>query len=100
MKSPEGVTLVPLRKVAEGLGYEVKWITSEFAAELNKGAEWTNVIVGKNAYFYGKLAPITLEAAPVIQNESLYVPLTFVSDILHADVRNGDSGDIHIEKLK
>ncbi len=31
-------------------------------------------------------------------NDTLYVPLKFVTDILRADVKTGDAGAIHIEQ--
>lgn len=98
IKSAEGVTFVPFRKVAEGLGYEVTWNQATYAAELHKGAQWTSVTVGKDSYFYAKMAPFSLGAAPVIQHDTLYVPLKFVSDILKAEVKTGDAGVLHIEQ--
>ncbi|SDN24609.1 protein of unknown function [Paenibacillus sp. yr247] len=94
----QGVNLVPFRKVAEGLGYEVKWNQETYSAEVKKGAQWTSVTVGNDHYFFAKMAPVTLGAAPVIQNDTLYVPLKFVTDILHADVKTGDAGAIQIEQ--
>ncbi|MGO4269169.1 stalk domain-containing protein [Paenibacillus sp. TAF58] len=94
----EGVSLVPLRKVAEGLGYEVTWNQETYAAELKKGAGWSSVSVGKDSYFYAKMAPVTLGIAPVILNDTLFVPLKFVTDILRVDVKTGDAGAIHIEQ--
>ncbi|WP_261302227.1 stalk domain-containing protein [Paenibacillus andongensis] len=98
LTNAEGVSLVPLRKVAEGLDYEVKWNQETYAAELKKGAEWTSVSVGKDSYFYAKMAPVTLGTAPVILNDTLYVPLKFVTDILQADVKTSDAGVIHFEQ--
>ncbi|KRF21428.1 stalk domain-containing protein [Paenibacillus sp. Soil787] len=98
LTNAEGVNLVPLRKVAEGLGYEVTWNQETYAAEMKKGAGWTSVFVGKDSYFYAKMAPVTLGTAPVILNDTLYVPLKFVTDILRADVKTGDAGAIHIEQ--
>ncbi|NOU74583.1 DUF4163 domain-containing protein [Paenibacillus sp. LMG 31458] len=98
LTNAEGVSLVPLRKVAEGLGYEVKWNQETYAAELKKGAGWTSVSVGQDSYFFAKMAPVTLGTAPVILNDTLYVPLKFVTDILRADVKTGDAGAIHIEQ--
>ncbi|MGG1520186.1 stalk domain-containing protein [Paenibacillus oryzisoli] len=82
-----GAQLIPLRKVAEGLGYTVKWNQDTYAAELSKGAEWTSVSVGKDSYFFARMAPVELGAAPVIKNDTLYVPLKFASDILKATAK-------------
>lgn len=93
----DGVSLVPFRKVAEGLGYTVKWNQDTYSAEVTKGAQWTSVSVGKDSYFFAKMAPVSLGAAPVILNDSLYVPVKFVSEILKADVTTVSTG-IHIEQ--
>jgi hypothetical protein len=93
----DGVSLVPFRKVAEGLGYTVKWNQDTYAAELTKGAQWTSVSVGKDSYFFAKMAPVALGAAPVILNDSLYVPVKFLSDILKANVTTVSIG-LHIEQ--
>ncbi|WNR43437.1 stalk domain-containing protein [Paenibacillus roseipurpureus] len=91
----DGVSLVPYRKVAEGLGYTVTWNPDTYSAELTKGAQWTSVTVGKDSYFFAKMAPKSLGAAPVIINESLYVPIAFVTNILHASATT-DSAGLHI----
>jgi len=81
-----GTEMVALRDVALQLGYELKWNPSAKTAEVRKGAQWTSVTVGKNAYFFAKTAPRALSAAPVLQQNKLYVPLQFVSEILKAEV--------------
>ncbi|MEI0737404.1 stalk domain-containing protein [Paenibacillus sp. JTLBN-2024] len=43
--------------------------------------------MGKNAYFFAKTAPKALNAAPVLQQNKLYVPLQFVSEILQAEIQ-------------
>lgn len=82
-----GKALVPLRIVAETLGFELKWNGEEQSVELAKGAQWTIVRVGKDEYVYNKMAPISLGAGPVIQDDGrMFVPVSFFSDILKADV--------------
>ena len=97
-ENADGLTMVPFRQVAEGLGYKVSWNQEAYSAELLRGAQWTSVSVGKDAYFFARMAPVTLGTAPVIQHDKLYVPVKFVTDILHADVTNRDNGDLHIEQ--
>lgn len=88
-KKADGITMVSLRDVANSLGYEIKWNQSSRSAELTKGAQWTNVIVGKDSYFFAKMAPVSLGTAPILKNDSLYVPVKFVTDILRVEVKNG-----------
>ncbi|MFF2157402.1 stalk domain-containing protein [Paenibacillus chitinolyticus] len=83
----EGTTMVPLRVTAEKLGFQLKWNQEQWAAELSKGAVWTSVYKGKDAYTINKMAPISLgEAAVIKEDGNMYVPASFFSKILKADV--------------
>ncbi|MCZ8515933.1 DUF4163 domain-containing protein [Paenibacillus filicis] len=90
------VQMVPLRPIAEALGYEVKWNDEQQSAELTRGPQWTSVTVGKNAYTYLKTVPIALGAAPEIRPDGrMYVPLSFFAEIAKADVK-AEGGTISI----
>ncbi|MFE6794863.1 stalk domain-containing protein [Paenibacillus chitinolyticus] len=83
----EGTTMVPLRVAAEKLGFQLKWNQEQWAAELSKGAVWTSVYKGKDAYTINKMAPVSLgEAAVIKEDGNMYVPASFFSKILKADV--------------
>ncbi|GKS11594.1 hypothetical protein YDYSY3_25940 [Paenibacillus chitinolyticus] len=82
-----GTTMVPLRVAAEKLGFQLKWNQEQWAAELSKGAVWTSVYKGKDAYTINKMAPVSLgEAAVIKEDGNMYVPASFFSKILKADV--------------
>lgn len=83
----QGVLMVSLRDVANQLNYELKWNQSTKTAELSKGAQWTSVSINKDAYFFAKMAPKELGAAPVLQDNKTYVPVQFVTDILQIEVQ-------------
>ncbi|MWV42946.1 DUF3298 domain-containing protein [Paenibacillus sp. HJL G12] len=83
-----GVRMVSLRDVAQQLSYELKWDAATKSAELKKDAQWTRVSLGKDSYFFAKMAPKTLGAAPMLQNNKLYVPIQFVTDILNVQVQD------------
>ncbi|GIP34156.1 stalk domain-containing protein [Paenibacillus sp. J2TS4] len=93
-----GITMVPLRVIAENLGYTVEWNNEQRQAELSQGAQWTAVQLGNDRYFYNKMAPVTLGAAPVIlEDQKMYVPLDFFSKIIRAEVSTEETtGAIHI----
>lgn len=91
----KGNTMIPLRLVAERIGFEITWNPDTMTAELKKGANWTTVTIGKDAYFFARMAPAPLGAAPVLVESSTYVPLKFVTDILKAEVKE-ESGSIAI----
>jgi len=83
--------MVPLRDVAESLGFEVKWNAELKAAEVNKGALFSYAKVGEDRYPYAKMYK-TLGAKPLLLNGSTYVPVAFVDEILQAEVTvNGDA---------
>jgi hypothetical protein len=78
-----GVAMVPLRAVAEALGFEVTWNGVEQSVHLTNGSVQTSVQIGVDSYFtatavpgmVGMSAPQTLGAAPYMQNQQkTYVP--------------------------
>lgn len=91
----DGLVLIPLRQVAEYLGYEVKWEGTERSAELTKGPLWTKVYIDRNTYSFAKML-IRLEAAPVIYNDRTYVPVSFAEQVLQAKVESLPEGGIRI----
>jgi hypothetical protein len=94
----DGTVMVPLRTVAEHLGFKVVWNPDTEGAEVSRGAQWTAVQPGSDSYTFNKMAPISLGAAPVIREDGkMYVPQSFFSDILKADVQwNGNAMRISI----
>lgn len=92
----DGTIMVPLRVVCEKLGYEVKWIEENRSIEIKKGAQYTSVKPGEDKYFFAKMAPISLGAAPEIKDSTTYVPFKFVSDILKVDASMDETGVITI----
>ncbi|MDQ0089033.1 hypothetical protein J2T12_002443 [Paenibacillus anaericanus] len=84
----DGITMVSLRDVVNQLSYDLKWNQTTKTAEVKKGAQWTSVTLGKDSYFFAKMAPKMLGAAPTLQKNMLYVPVQFVSDILQIEVQH------------
>lgn len=80
----DGVTMVPLRATLEAMGYEVTWNNETRSVEIQKGAQWTSITVGKNAYFRNRMAAHELSSAPVIKNNRTLVPVEFFVDIIGA----------------
>lgn len=71
-----GHMYVPLRAVAEALGFEVAWSDAERSARLTNGEVQTTVYINKDSYYtataapgmVGMSAPHELGAAPYLQN--------------------------------
>lgn len=70
--------MVPLRVVAEALGFVVQWEDATQSIMLNNSISLT---IGRDYYTYAKMAPITLGAAPEITNGLTYVPLKFFKEV-------------------
>ncbi|MBD3920652.1 DUF4163 domain-containing protein [Paenibacillus sp. PR3] len=83
---PNGTKLVPLRQTAEALGFKVTWSNKTHSAEVVRGAQWTQVTVGKNSYSFNRVAPFELGAAPSLIKGSVYVPLEFFDQVLKLNV--------------
>lgn len=86
MREMDGVMMVPLRTVAEALGFKVEWDAEAQAAEVSRDALWTRVTPEKNAYFFGRRAPEPLSHAPLAVDGRIWVPVEFFSVILQTAV--------------
>ncbi|MCL2548554.1 MAG: copper amine oxidase N-terminal domain-containing protein [Symbiobacteriaceae bacterium] len=69
-----GEVMVPLRAIAEALGFEVKW--DDVIQGIRLGVA-INCFIGRDYYTVGRMAPIELGAAPELIGGQTYVPLTF-----------------------
>lgn len=72
--------MVPLRSVAEKLGYDVSWDKEHGGVKLDDGEVNTVVYIGEDNYYMasstaiGMSAPTSLGAAPVIKDNMTFVP--------------------------
>lgn len=78
----DGKVMVPLRAVAEALGFDVTWNAETKRIDLINGARFTSVSIGENAYFINRMAPSPLSAAPIIVDNRTMVPAEFITEIL------------------
>lgn len=72
--------MMPLRAVAEKLGFKVEWNSERQGITLDNKEVNTTVYIGKDTYYMassfaiGMSAPTPLGAAPVLKNDTTYVP--------------------------
>ncbi len=85
--------MIPVRDVAESLGYTLTWNDKTRSLELTKGNRWSSITIGQDRYNFAKMN-ISLGTAPLIHEEKTYVPLAFISDVLKEDVVVNDT--LHI----
>jgi len=73
-----GVVMIPLRAVAQAIGFDVAWDSEIKGVRLGTAI---NLWIGRDYYIIGKMAPIKLVAAPEITDGHTYVPFTFIREI-------------------
>ena len=97
-----GTAMLPLRDVAEALGYEVGW--SDLLKRITVGTDpmGVNFVVGVNEYNKAKMTPATLEEAPelVISGDYgvTYVPASFFDEIIEAEVVQNNDGSVTVRQ--
>lgn len=74
------ILMLPVRQVAEALGFTVTWIPADKGVELNDGIVKTKIYIGSDSYYMasataiGMSRPDSLGAAPVLADGKTYVP--------------------------
>ncbi|MDH6428883.1 MULTISPECIES: stalk domain-containing protein [Paenibacillus] len=83
--------MVPLRSITEALGFELTWNAQNKSVELINGAVFTTVKAGEDRYSINKMNT-TLGTAPQLVDSTLYVPASFLSEVIHQNMTvKGDS---------
>lgn len=86
-----GKLMVPLRAVAEKLGFEVSWDAERQGVKLDDKEVNTTVYIGDDSYYMasstaiGMSAPTALGASPVIKDDRTYVPAEMFKILCGAD---------------
>ena len=85
--SVNGCTMAPVRAIAEALGFKVTW-NADRSININNGKMQSDLRISDNSYVVytavegmaGMSAPFSLGSAPIIKNNTAYVPIDlFVS---------------------
>jgi len=82
----ENIIMVPVREVAEELGFGVNWIAETNTITLTKEAVYVTFNVNEDGYTIARTAPIRLGSAPKLINGSTYVPVELFRDLLEFNV--------------
>ena len=91
-----GTLMIPLRTVAEALGYDVTYKKENKTIELTRQAHWIVVKLDEDLYSFGKMAPINLGTIPAVSKGRTFVPLSFVTEILNLDVKQENRNVMNI----
>ena len=91
IKTNGNTVMMPLRVVAESLGYSVVWHDENRSVELQNGARtMATMTIGSKNYGKVKMA-IQLDHAPEIVNEKTLVPVEFFTEALNLKVEINNS---------
>lgn len=97
----DDVTMLPLRMVSEGLGYEVGWNDNLKRITVGTVQMGVNFTLGENKYYKSKMTPFVLEKAPQMQIFGdygvTYVPASFFTDVLLAEVTENTDGSVSVK---
>lgn len=77
-----GNVMVPVRAIAEAMGYEVKWNNEDRSVAIGESISFK--LNEKN--FKSNESVITLEEPSVLNNELTYVPLSFFKEVININV--------------
>lgn len=90
----EGKVMLPLRVVAEAMGFEVKWDGNKQIASLSNGKIQSNVEIGFDSYTYesvkaiGMSAPFSAGVAPKLIDGRVYVPSAYFTMFARNTISN------------
>ena len=76
--------MVPVRVIAENLGYNVKWDADNNCVILT-GSETFKIKIDTNTYYNNEEVP--LSGTVVLKDGKTYVPLTFFSTVMNKVVK-------------
>jgi hypothetical protein len=90
IKTRDNTVMLPLRVIAESLGYNVVWDGNKQIVELQKNASTITMTIGSKDYGRSKMA-IQLDYAPEIVNGTTLVPVEFFTNVLNTKTEINNS---------
>lgn len=96
MYKSEGIWMMPIRDVGVALGYDVKWDNPTRMAELKKNEQMLTSNADANDYGINK-ETVKLEKAPEIKEARMYVPVSFIEEVMKLDTEVTEDGTIIVK---
>ena len=96
IKNEKNIQMVPLIDTATMLGFETSVDEETGVVTLTKDNLYTYVTPNNNNYVINKMF-VPLEVAPTYIDEVLYVPVSFISEILHYETSFSENGDLQVK---
>lgn len=83
-----GITMLPLRSIAEHFGYTVEWFEESQSVSITKGAQQISFSINEDMYAFSRMAHQPLGAAPVLVDDcTTYVPINFFTELVGLNCR-------------
>lgn len=80
--SYENSVFIPIRAVAQALGFQVLWDNESKTVSLANMPVFITFQIGVDGYTFAKTAPMPLGAAPKLIDNTTYVPIEVVSELM------------------
>ncbi len=97
-KDKFNIRMIPLRKTAEGLYYDVSWIAPTKTFHANDENTTSSGSLDSNVYTVNN-KKVRLESKPELQNGTLYVPISYFTDVLGLSYKIDSNGDVTFFKI-
>ena len=91
------VTMVPLRSIVEALGYSYRLDSNLHCSIFSAKNIDTHIFYGKNSYPVDNKY-VQLERPATVKSNTLYVPLSYITDALKCTVKTSSNGSLTIRR--
>ena len=91
-------TMVPIRAIAEKLGYSVSWFGESQTVSMQKGSDLIQLSIGSNSLYHNSYN-IIIDVAPLIYDDRTYLPVRAVAEAMGCKVDwNGPERAVYISQ--
>lgn len=91
-------TMVPIRAIAEKLGYSVNWFQESQTVSMQKGSDLVQLSIGSNSLYHNSYN-IIIDVAPLIYDDRTYLPVRAVAEAMGCKVDwNGSERAVYISQ--
>jgi hypothetical protein len=92
--------MVPVRAVAETLGYNVEWNSETKGIVVENLPQYYTFYLGTDGYTFAKTAPVKLGKEPVLIDGTTYVPVSFFTQIMDIETEFNENYVNFIKKTQ
>ncbi len=92
------IRMIPLRKVCEGLYYNVSWNSNNKSFSVSDDKTTSTGAINSNTYTVNNRR-VRLEYKPDLSNGTLYVPISYFTDVLDLSYKVDNNGDVTFYKI-